>query len=119
MKEFKVICIFLIRFRHKLIRVRAENVVHLSYLRQLQTSEKFDFWTDAWRVGQPIDIHVYPNSYDNLASILNSVGIQHHTKVEDIGQAVEVERQTIERRRQLTKNQKAFDFENYHSYDEV
>lgn len=70
-------------------------------------------------MGQPVDIHVRPGNYDDLAYSLNSVRIQHHIKVQDLGQAVEEERLTIERRRELTISKKAFDFENYHTYEEV
>lgn len=103
-----------------MVRVRAANAVQLSYLRHLQTSdETLDFWTDPYRVGKPVDIHVTPGKYEGLARSLSSAGIQHHIKVEDIGKAEKEERQTIELRRELTKNQKAFDFENYHTYEEV
>ncbi|KAI9562178.1 hypothetical protein GHT06_013143 [Daphnia sinensis] len=105
---------------HKVVRARAANVVQLSYLRHLQSSDDtLDFWTDPYRVGKPVDIHVTPGKYEGLARSLSSVGIQHHIKVDDIGKAEKEERQTIELRRELTKNQKAFDFENYHTYEEI
>jgi hypothetical protein len=86
----------------------------------LQSSdETLDFWSEPFRVGQPVDIHVNSDNYDALAHLLNSAGIQNHIKVEDLGRAIEEERVSIEFRRELTKNQKAFDFENYHTYEEV
>lgn len=93
----------------------------INYLRQLQMDEQnaLDFWTDSWRVGQPIDIHVGGNDFDNLARSLNSAGIKYHVKVDDLGQAIEEERLIIENRNKLTQDQKAFDFENYHPYEEV
>nr|CAH0112267.1 unnamed protein product [Daphnia galeata] len=105
---------------HKVVRSRAANVVQLSYLRHLQSSdETLDFWSEPFRVGQPVDIHVNSDNYDALAHLLNSAGIQNHIKVEDLGRAIIEERVSIEFRRELTKNQKAFDFENYHTYEEI
>ena len=89
-------------------------------MRHLQHSdETLDFWSEPFQVGQPVDIHINSNNYDALVHSLNSAGMQHHIKVEDLGQAIEGERKSIEFRRELTKNQKAFDFENYHTYEEV
>lgn len=101
------------------VRARASNVIQLAYLRNLQNDDGLDFWTDPWRVGQPVDIHVPAGNYEQLAQSLSSTGILHHVKVKDIGLAIEEERNTIENRRQLTKDQKNFDFENYHTYEEV
>jgi hypothetical protein len=81
--------------------------------------ETLDFWSEPFHVGQPVDIHVTPANYDNLAHSLKSAGIQHHIKVEDLGRAIEEVRTSIDLRRERTKNQKAFDFENYHTYEEV
>ena len=105
---------------HKVVRSRAANVVQLSYLRHLQNlDETLDFWSEPFYVGHPVDIHVTPANHDNLAHSLKSAGIQHHIKIEDLGRAIEEERTSIELRRELTKNLKAFDFENYHPYEEV
>ena len=120
-KEFVSLFFFLICLKsHKVVRSRAANIIQLSYLRHLQSSdETLDFWSEPFRVGQPVDIHVNSDNYDALAHLLNSAGIQNHIKVEDLGRAIEEERVSIEFRRELTKNQKAFDFENYHTYEEV
>jgi len=103
-----------------IIRARASDQLQLDHLWNLQTNDKsLDFWTEILRVGHPVDIHIHSERFAELAASLNSAGIKHHIKVADLGMAIEEERQTIEARREKTKNQKAFDFENYHTYDEV
>lgn len=103
------------------VRARASNVIQLAYLRNLQTDDRLDFWNEPRLVGvgQPVDIRVPASDYEQLARSLNSAGILHHVKVKDIELAIKEERQTIENRRKFTKDQKAFDFENYHTYEEV
>lgn len=64
-------------------------------------------------------MHVSDSNYDNLCRSLSSAGIQFRIKIKDLGLAIEEERQTIEKRQQLITDQKAFDFENYHTYEEV
>ena len=103
-----------------IIRARASDQLQLDHLWNLQTNDKsLDFWTEILRVGHPVDIHIHSERFAELAASLNSAGIKHHIKVADLGMAIEEERQTIEARREKTKNQKAFDFENYHTYAEV
>ena len=107
-----------------IVRARANNADQLSYLRHLQERDSdLDFWTDAWRVNKPIDIHVKsPKHYQSLAHLLHSAGLTFHIKVNDLGKAIEEERQTIEARRLETSKSgqnKAFDLTNYHPYDEI
>lgn len=103
-----------------IIRARASDKLQLDHLWNLHTNDKsLDFWTEILRVGHPVDIHIHSERFAELSASLNSVGIKHHIKVADLDMAIEEERQTIEARREKTKNQKAFDFENYHTYDEV
>ena len=103
-----------------IIRARASDQLQLDHLWNLQTNDKsLDFWTEILRVGHPVDIHIHSERFAELSASLNSAGIKHHIKVADLGKAIEEERQTIEARREKTKNQKALDFENYHTYEEV
>ncbi len=103
-----------------IIRARAADKLQLNHLYSLQTSDQnLDFWTDVLRVGHPVDIHIHSESFAELTASLNSAGIKHHIKVADLGRAIEEERQAIETRREKSKDQKAFDFENYHTYQEV
>ena len=103
------------------VRCRAANSEQLSFLRRLQeTDGDLDFWTDSWRVNQPVDIHLESRKqYQSLAHLLHSVGVTYHIKINDLGKAIEEERQTIEARRLKTKGQKAFDLETYHPYEEI
>lgn len=106
--------------RHMIIRTRASDKLQLDHLWRLKTNDKnLDFWTEVLKVGHPVDIHIHSERFTALSASLNSAGIKYHIKVADLGKAIEDERQTIEARRDNTKNQKALDFENYHTYEEV
>ncbi len=122
-KEFRNHAIFKYFYfckRHMIIRTRASDKLQLDHLWSLKTNDKnLDFWTEVLKVGHPVDIHIHSERFTALSASLNSAGIKHHIKVADLGKAIKEERQTIEARREKTKNQKALDFENYHTYEEV
>ncbi len=95
-------------------------MMQLNHLWNLRMSnESLDFWTEILKVGHPVDIHVQSDVYAQLAKNLELAGIKHHIKLADLGRAIEEERQAIKARREMTKDQKAFDFGNYHTYEEV
>jgi hypothetical protein len=100
-----------------LIRVTPTNDVQLNLLRSMQDSF-VDFWHPPSFIGKNVEFRVAPESYADIAATLNAFQLPHQIAVSDIGQLIREEEQTITLRR-AQKADKAFDFENYHTYQEV
>jgi Carboxypeptidase activation peptide len=100
-----------------LIRVTPTNDVQLNLLRSMQDSS-VDFWHPPSFIGKNVEFRVAPESYTDMAATLNAYGLPHQIVVSDIGKLIREEEQTVNLRRVQTAD-KAFDFENYHTYQEV
>ena len=102
---------------HMLIRVTPTNEVQHNLLRSMQDSS-VDFWHPPSFIGKNVEFRVAPESYTDMAATLNAYGLPHQITVSDFGKLIQEEEQTITLRRAL-KADKAFDFESYHTYQEV
>jgi murein tripeptide amidase MpaA len=102
---------------HMVIRTTPTNDVQLNLLRRMQDTA-IDFWQAPTFVGRAVDFRVEPQSYSEMARTLDAVHLTHDILHSDIGQMIDNEQQQILLRRALRAG-KAFDFENYHTYEEI
>jgi len=103
---------------HMVIRAIPETKEQLEFLRHLEVSSSIDIWSLPSRENEFADIHVSPETYYHIARSLSEMKMDHKIIISDLAELELQEQQAIALRRALF-NGKAYDFENYHTYDEV
>ena len=99
------------------IRVTPTNDVQLKLLRSMQDTA-LDFWKAPTFVNKQVKFLVAPQDYKEMSTTLASLNLPHQIVFSDVGKLIQEEERNIALRRAI-KSGKAFDFENYHNYQEV
>nr|CAH0103526.1 unnamed protein product [Daphnia galeata] len=98
-------------YGHVLIRAFPETKEQLNVLQDWssQSVDFVDFWYLPTKIGK----------YSTAVQTLINMNINHKIQIADLGELERQEKQSIALRRALFNNDKAVDFENYHTYEEV
>jgi len=107
---------------HKVIRVVPQNENQLQHLFNMQSMTQTDFWSSPSMLNRAVDMRVSPTDYSSMIESLASVGLSHTIHVNDVGKLIQDEQKNIIQRRAIhssTASGRAFDFANYHTYDEI
>jgi len=68
----------------RLIRATPSNQEQLNFLKQEADNDNLDFWTHPSEVGNPVDIRVAHELYDELAQALHSKGVVFTIQIPDL-----------------------------------
>ena len=83
MKIYRKTSNFIIVDRFSVLRTSPLNPEQSLSLHELDSSEEFQFWKSP-RTGAGADIMASPDKIDDLKKILNELGINFETMVEDV-----------------------------------
>jgi len=99
---------------HQVLRAFPTTTEQVATLRDLDESEKYDFWTEARAGGKPVDIRCAPESCAELKSLLKRLRIEDHSvMIEDVQKAADEERS-----KGLTSSA-SFELDQYHTYNDT
>lgn len=98
---------------HAVYRFTPNNENELKILQTLQKLNKYNFWTEPRRSGLPVDVMVPPESKDDIENLISEHQLTFKIMMEDVQKQIEEEKLLN------AKKSKYFDWESYHTLDEV
>ncbi|NWT08497.1 CBPA1 Carboxypeptidase, partial [Vireo altiloquus] len=107
---------------HQVLRVVPKNDEELQKVQELQALEhlQLDFWLAPRGLGFPVDIHVPFPSLQPVKAHLEASGVSYSIMIEDVQALVDEEQMEMLRSsRQLSLNTDTFNYEAYHTLDEI
>ncbi|XP_070577618.1 carboxypeptidase B-like [Ptychodera flava] len=102
---------------YKVLRVVPNGDAQVRYLRNLEEDLELSFWKEASFPGRPVDIMVPPNKFGRFKTELRLFGFDVNTMMTDV-QSV-IDRQMEENAEKRSMNPDSFDYNTYHTYDEI
>ncbi|NWY65127.1 CBPA1 Carboxypeptidase, partial [Erithacus rubecula] len=107
---------------HQVLRVLPQNDEELQKVQELQELEhlQLDFWLAPRGLGLPVDIRVPFPSLQAVKAHLEAAGVSYSIMIEDVQALLDEERMEMLRSsRQLPLNTNTFNYEAYHTIDEI
>lgn len=98
---------------HVVYRFTPNNENELKILQTLQKLNKYNFWTEPRRSGLPVDVMVPPESKDDIENLISEHQLTFKIMMEDVQKQIEEEKLLN------AKKSKYFDWESYHTLEEV
>ncbi|XP_070577619.1 carboxypeptidase B-like [Ptychodera flava] len=102
---------------YKVLRIVPNGDAQVQYLRNLEEDLELTFWKEASFPGRPVDIMVPPNKFGRFKAQLRSFGFDVNTMMTDV-QSV-IDRQMVENAEKRSINNDSFNYNMYHTYDEI
>jgi len=99
---------------HQVTRCYPTNREQLDRLHDLSEDPKlnWDFWAEPRAIGGPVDILVTPNNKEMVTRMMEEIGVECMTMIEDVQKAIDYEAQ-------FKSTVGASYFESYHTWEEV
>ncbi|XP_005039037.1 PREDICTED: carboxypeptidase A1-like [Ficedula albicollis] len=107
---------------HQVLRVLPQSDEELQKVQELQELEhlQLDFWLAPRGLGLPVDIRVPFPSLQAVKAHLEAAGLSYSIMIEDVQALLDEERMEMLRSsRQLPLNTNTFNYEAYHTIDEI
>lgn len=70
--------------RYKVYQVQPATEEQVKVIKQLETQDDLDFWSDLRHIDEPVHIMVPPAKHQEFAAFLQSHEIEFSTMIEDV-----------------------------------
>jgi len=112
-----IACSLAVRYDgYQTLRLQPRDLSEIEWLDSLKDmlAEKVDFWQNTGRLDRPVDIMVSPATQPYLKGALARRGLSYDIMIDDVQVAAE-----SQMKRDLSSNAVSFDYNVYHTYDEI
>ncbi|RZC35009.1 Peptidase M14 and/or Propep M14 domain containing protein [Asbolus verrucosus] len=103
---------------YKVYKVVPKTEVENQYLKAMQLSKDFDFWSKINKVGNPVVVMVSPKAQSKFEEYLKISKIEYNVQIENVESTIQAERE-YHRAKQAQKTGLKISFDQYYRHAEI